>query len=279
MGCSMSKLFELKDWLSLAETTKHLSPILKVEVSEADVLRLGIDDHLKISIRFLNGAGLHKLIPIQLTPEEEDILFSDVLEDDTAEHPDKGRILYSDGKYYQIDHVLEVIEREVCDLSPVGGGRDYLEDQYQTQTDGHNVVVARGLIVKRSDGQLYQIQKLDYPFYDDPRPSTPATSLPKDSALVVRPTAIQEFLAALLYSDHPQSEPLDQRAETTYLNIIGGLLEIMLNKTMPGSKHRVFGNQSAIIQSILEKYNDKHGISQRTLDDKFAKAKRTLKDS
>ena len=56
----MSKLFKLKQWLTIGETAKHLSNVLSEPVSEADVLKLGLDEHLKLSINFTNGAPAKK---------------------------------------------------------------------------------------------------------------------------------------------------------------------------------------------------------------------------
>jgi hypothetical protein len=66
------------------------------------------------------------------------------------------------------------------------------------------------------------------------------------------------------------------RAETTYLNIIGGMLALMLGKSPAGKAFSVFDNQAAIINALLEHHNGKPGVSQRTLEEKFAAAKRSL---
>lgn len=66
------------------------------------------------------------------------------------------------------------------------------------------------------------------------------------------------------------------RAETTYLNIIGALLALMLGKTPAGKPQSLFENQSAIISALLGHYPGKPGISPRTLEEKFAAAKRSL---
>jgi hypothetical protein len=50
------KLFKLKKWLTIPESAKYLSKTFGEEVNEADVLRLGIDGHLKLSVYFVNGA-------------------------------------------------------------------------------------------------------------------------------------------------------------------------------------------------------------------------------
>lgn len=67
-----------------------------------------------------------------------------------------------------------------------------------------------------------------------------------------------------------------ERAETTYLNIIGGLLALMLGKSPSGKPQSVFDNQAAIIAALLGHHEGRPGISARTLEDKFAAAKRSL---
>lgn len=49
-----SKLLKFKEWLTVPEAAKHLSAICEEEVSEADVLRLALDEHLKLSVNFVN---------------------------------------------------------------------------------------------------------------------------------------------------------------------------------------------------------------------------------
>lgn len=50
----MSKLFKLKEWLTVPDAAKHLSGVLSEEITEADVLRLALDGHLKLSVNFVN---------------------------------------------------------------------------------------------------------------------------------------------------------------------------------------------------------------------------------
>lgn len=67
-----------------------------------------------------------------------------------------------------------------------------------------------------------------------------------------------------------------ERAETTYLNIIGALLALMLGKSPAGKPQSAFDNQGAIISAMLGHYPSKPGIAARTLEEKFAAAKRSL---
>lgn len=67
-----------------------------------------------------------------------------------------------------------------------------------------------------------------------------------------------------------------ERAKTTYLNIIGAMLELMLGKSPAGKPQSVFDSQAMIISAVLGHYEGKPGISARTLEQKFAAAKRSL---
>jgi hypothetical protein len=67
-----------------------------------------------------------------------------------------------------------------------------------------------------------------------------------------------------------------ERAEGTYLNIIGALLEVVLGKTPAGKPQSVFESQAAIIDALLAHHPDKQGISKTTLEARFAEARRRL---
>ena len=62
---SKSKLFKLKEWLTVPDAARHLSIVFGEEVSEADVLRLALDGHLKLSVYFVNyaKASCGKVVP------------------------------------------------------------------------------------------------------------------------------------------------------------------------------------------------------------------------
>lgn len=60
-----SKLLKFKEWLTVPAAAKHLSVICEEEVSEADILRLALDGHLKLSVNFVNYtyARIGKVVP------------------------------------------------------------------------------------------------------------------------------------------------------------------------------------------------------------------------
>jgi hypothetical protein len=57
IGAHLKKLVKFKAWLTLPETARYLSIVLGEDVTEADVLRLALDEHLELSVNFVNGAS------------------------------------------------------------------------------------------------------------------------------------------------------------------------------------------------------------------------------
>ncbi|KLN58422.1 hypothetical protein [Variovorax paradoxus] len=66
------------------------------------------------------------------------------------------------------------------------------------------------------------------------------------------------------------------RAETTYLNIIGALLSLLLGKAPSGAPYSSFSTQEAVISALLAYHPATSGITLRTLQAKFALARRSL---
>lgn len=78
-------------------------------------------------------------------------------------------------------------------------------------------------------------------------------------------------MAALVVAISPTvSGSTSSRETTTYLNIIGALVELI--QTPREGRN----SEAAVIRELLENYPEKSGISKRTLEDKFSKAKQTL---
>ena len=91
----------------------------------------------------------------------------------------------------------------------------------------------------------------------------------EDMGLVPKP---EEVIDAPAIED----KPLSQKSETTYLNIIGVLLEYV-SGSFPGvEKHPSFKNETALIALIDEKFKGIGGLSASNLSRKFPKAKKSL---
>ena len=69
---------------------------------------------------------------------------------------------------------------------------------------------------------------------------------------------------------------LSERSETGYQHVIGALLETLLGSSPAGKPNSVFDSQAAIVDSITAHYEGTPGLSKRSLDEKFAAARRSL---
>lgn len=72
------------------------------------------------------------------------------------------------------------------------------------------------------------------------------------------------------------SPPLSSRAETTYLNIIGALLEVIDGKLPKVDKHPSFENEAKLIDAIADHYWGIYGLSKSNLQRKFPAAKKSM---
>jgi hypothetical protein len=82
----------------------------------------------------------------------------------------------------------------------------------------------------------------------------------------------REHLRALVKTQGKLSE----RSETGYKHVIGALVETLLGSSPAGKPNSVFDSQAAIVDSITAHYEGIPGLSKRTLDEKFAAARRSL---
>lgn len=84
--------------------------------------------------------------------------------------------------------------------------------------------------------------------------------------------SIEEDLGVLPENKNTNNENLHPRTETTYLNIIGALLEIILGESPNIKAHPSFSSQAQLINHLSEYEVD--GLSKSNLEKKFAEAKR-----
>ncbi len=83
----------------------------------------------------------------------------------------------------------------------------------------------------------------------------------------------QENLKSMVSSNGRLSE----RSERTYLQIIGALLNTVLDSSPAGKPLSVFKSQAAIVDALTARHSDIPGLSKRTLDEKFAAANRSIR--
>lgn len=393
-----SKLFQLKEWLTVPESAKYLSLILGEDVTDADVIRLCLDGHLTLSVNFVNHAYARRGEAF-LSPEEWEKKISKLISWETANftvNRQKLIIIYFvgvDAMFYQKDdelvnkgpwaafgpderlknsflsklsmdkqnEVLEILIEQavlfakeqsekfhgrvppsihsfkgsvitiegVWDLPMLGAEKLDVEHEYQNLTQGPEVtlVTLDGAFVEDEDGVIWQLQdQFDKEFIDgleseeykkknlegyaellkkrisnneidekeaeglldkqkrflerprdDDHHYYPAGGLPDDSVLVVRTRSLTDLQERLSCNDSATKKPLGGRAETTYLNIIGALLEVLSGDSPGIQKHPDFISEAKLIEHFSG-FNIS-GLSKTTLELKFASAKRSIKSA
>jgi len=70
---------------------------------------------------------------------------------------------------------------------------------------------------------------------------------------------------------------ITDRAESTYQHIIGGMLDLMLGQSPAGTHYSCFRTQEAIVSALIAHHDGIMGISERTLNGKFAQARRRMR--
>jgi len=158
-----SKLFKLKEWLTVPDAARHLSIIFGEEVSEADLLRLALDGHLKLSVYFVNHAVARcgKVV----SHEEIESVFSNLpnlhsVEKDNPPVRMMKNINLDGESFLNLDDDVKTISG-VWDLSMGGSDRLDVERRYQYLTDGPEVTldILEGAFVERKDGIMCIIQE------------------------------------------------------------------------------------------------------------------------
>lgn len=166
-----SKLLKLKKWLTLPNAAKHLSNVCNEEITEADILRLALDGHLKLSVNFVNQTVARRGNIVGY----EDVKWGEFPSDLRGRAPnlpveEKGESLrymeslkIDDTRFLNCDDVMTRIEG-VWDLPMIGCGRLDVENKYHRLTGGPEVAfpLLEGPVVVGSDGVFYQVGKNCY---------------------------------------------------------------------------------------------------------------------
>jgi len=147
-------------------------------------------------------------------------------------------------------------------------------------------LTVRHLDLKRWMRTCYPEHCPNFLFSDSEQLAHPTLTLEAGQALLIERQTMQTELAQCHRQLHVLQErcrhqptpphPISERAETTYLNILGAILDLMLNRSPSGRRYSPFETQAAIVSALVAHYGSRMGISERTLNGKFAKAKQVL---
>lgn len=165
----MSKLFNLREWLTVAEAARHLSTLFGEEVTEADVLRLALDGHLRLSVNFVNHtkARCGKVVGYDEAEWREFPAGEWIDSLPNVPEEAKGKPLpymYSlnldDKRYLNLSDEITTL-RGVWDLPMIGSEQLEIEHKYQNMTDGPAVTLQclEGAFVESQDGEMCLLQE------------------------------------------------------------------------------------------------------------------------
>jgi hypothetical protein len=201
-----------RKWLTISEAVRYLAVAFGEDVTEADVLRYGLDGQLTLSVRFVNLAQAKRYVKIT------DAEYVEMQEEENARAAARAAGLPEPVFERRAPTPLEeeccrvvVLRDDVYDLPMVGQEKLDVEREYQQQTGGPKVALTAsdGTFVDSEGGDRFQLQTADgpvktdsLPYYLEPgvtpyplREYSPARGLPGDSRLVVRTAALAAFMA------------------------------------------------------------------------------------
>jgi len=235
----VNKLFKLKEWLTVSDAAKHLSIILGEEVTEADVLRLALDRHFKLSVNLVNEARAKwaKIVPIEDAQYREYPARKSV----RGEYVNGKFVRGAKGKLRRIlqgskiddKRVLEFADdivnlKGVYDLLMIGAGPLNIERKYQNLTGGPTIILTvtnpKGVLVERADGKIYQLQDssvTEKPFtLHTDRFYYPAEKLPEDAILVLRTEELRKFEESINDTPANADKPLTNSERDSLLKLV-----------------------------------------------------------
>ncbi|MFM9914230.1 MAG: hypothetical protein ACKVOX_00370 [Rhizobacter sp.] len=259
----MSKLLELRDWVSVGDAARHLTTHLGEEVRATDLYHLALEERVVLSIRCLEPVAGRRV-------EHHDPTVS------AFSFPDGGLMLDNNAPLHYVGSKVEFFDG-VLDLPMIGGERVVVRGIEWSPESDQDEFTFDEVLLRSSDGVLFCVMERKeggaVAPYDDAKNFDHRYSLPRQVKFVLRTSELIGLKVKLArgYGNAKEvSEPLAPRSETTYLTIIGALLELVRNPR-PGRD-----SDAAVIREMIDNYSDKPGISKTTLEAKFADARRRL---
>ncbi|MHB1609654.1 MAG: hypothetical protein ACYCXX_13680 [Acidiferrobacter thiooxydans] len=155
----MSKLYDMKQWVTVKDAARHLSIVLDEEVTEADVLRLVLDGHLTLSVNLVNHATAKRGKVVSLS--EAKTITIPALSGEVGKTRDVVLALRLNEKdYLELDEDVVTLAG-IWDLPMIGTERLDVEHKYQILTGGPAVTLEGldGTFLEGDDGVMFQLQE------------------------------------------------------------------------------------------------------------------------
>jgi hypothetical protein len=258
----VSKLFKLKEWVTISDAARHLSQIVNEPVSEADILQMALDGHLKLSVDFPNRAKarIGRVLPFKDVPLLEmpplDGKGPSTYADGYMLHKLKdGEQLHGETPFIHFGKEVVTIDG-LWDLAMMGNERIDIEFDLQNLIGGPEVTMTNidGTFLNRDDGTWAALQeKLEDRIATDTdgKKKTvkasyyPAGGLGTDCTRVVRTSEILTLQSKL--DGAALDKPIATRERDTLLTIIAALCKDA------GHDYKKHAKTAGLIQSTAAK--------------------------
>jgi hypothetical protein len=205
-----SKLFKLKTWLSLSETAHHLTGLCGEQVTELDVLRLGLDGHLMLSIYIMSN-----------TWGRYGYLYSEELEKCSSPIVSGGwDIIHGSKPEDRIDYIKLADDTKLInglyDLPAIFQNKQGIVKKCSELLTNlpFNFEAVGGIVLRIDDNTICQLQECMNS--DNPTEDfffSPAEELPEDSYIVVRTESLRA-LEQLLFDNDESGANIDRSKAT-----------------------------------------------------------------
>lgn len=239
----MDMILESKLWVPLAQAARYLSTVLKEDVSEADVLHLGLRRKLQLSIFLINGASARhcELLSKPVPP------FG----------PGQSQF------FSRTDIGDKVLETDLCsrhwlkgiyDLPMIGGEQDTVFNKHQNLIGETLAKVnpERGAIVNLKN-DYFELVKLPDGFNpddDDDCKIFDSAPLPEDSLIVIRTSALKGFEQSFTGNrkqELPPSEVTPQATKSTRRDALSVEIDQIIEAGTPS-------NVEAVWKALMERF-------------------------
>lgn len=265
----MGKLFNLKSWMTLAESASHLTAVFSEPVNVADVLRLALDERLRLSVVFVKFPTVKFCKPVNYAQVKyEEVPTLDGLH--KIKLPIGGQVVVtSDYGTRQVQDEIEfLIEDQAYDLAMIGGSKNEIERRYWELVGGQyeESTSLRGTFVL--DGpHLYQLQDRLPRKPGKPTEYYPSGSLPETSMIVVRTSELLALESRVSEVDLGE-KPLVGKERSNLYNLVGVLLAMLDSK----------GHDEADVKRFIveQGYSDMPGLSKRQLEKVFPLVRKSM---
>lgn len=152
----MSKLFRLKEWLTLDEAAAHISNVLGEPATVADLYRFALDGHLTLSVDFVNHTQARKGKMVKTEDVQIYLMECMPLSNEKLAEPIpmpiNNEIRVSEDNWISLEKPVLAIDG-IWDLTMVGAEKLDIEHEYQRLTSGLEVtlVAIDGVFVQQDD--------------------------------------------------------------------------------------------------------------------------------